>query len=904
MLLKVILSFLNCHIYFPLPLLGCGVLGMSLLRSSKSIGEYASDLLKALEYRGYDSTGAAIQNGKDVTLLKGVGAPSLLVDTLKIRKQEGRLFCGQVRWATFGRVNYENSQPHIVKCKRYIYGAHNGNITNMGELSAFFTSEGHTIASDNDGEIVVHAVEHYFDIELNQFPVEEQLEESVRRSCFRQAISKACEKLVGSFAAIIVDPVTEIMYAIKSGSSLYFGVGEIENQKFTLASSDLTAALRFTKNMVDLREGEFAEFTADDFQIVAFKDVTIKRHGRPVSSYKRGEEIARKPERSKLRAEDTELLPEYSYFMEQEIHSTPEATRKLIKIFQGGSNSGKMMHSFLKSANLLSHFEDLHNEIFNAVDFDQQQALFDSAGDSELGKKFFEKSLDDYPAIHQELTHGNFSKRFFFSNDKNLFLDLAGDEFENLSLLIAKALDSITEQNDIVEFNSGIDRFLLLMEKAIVERRNIYVVACGSSYHAALIGAMYFNQIAEVGIKPVLPGDFRGHYLKCLKDDDIIIGVSQSGETKDLINVIDDIASLGRKISKVMLVNNMNSTLGQEKSDVSIPVFCGPEMAVPATKSFTNQLTLFYYLATKTLGKRIEMMKSSGTKDYQEIERTYKRRWRTLENIPELISETIKLTADSVERVASSIHGSPSAQILATGMSGVAKEGALKIRETVLNHTEGSEASEFKHGPNTILGKNTVYGLESISSMSKEFHYAVGKIYKLADERGIDSSDVKDIIQALSVFVFERSMPFNLTKKGTILFKELVQEYDFFGPMMINYPLIYITGPDERDINLTISQMNTHKIRGGSTFIVAEGSKQLMENAYYDDESGRYSWDFIKLPKTGDALMVTISATIAIQLLSLGMSVKKMKYLDKLGMLGHGVHPDVPKNVSKSITVD
>lgn len=69
------------------------------------------------------------------------------------------------------------------------------------------------------------------------------------------------------------------------------------------------------------------------------------------------------------------------------------------------------------------------------------------------------------------------------------------------------------------------------------------------------------------------------------------------------------------------------------------------------------------------------------------------------------------------------------------------------------------------------------------------------------------------------------------------------------------------------------------------------------------DES-YYGWGYITLPRTGDSLMTTFSSSVALQLLALEMSIKKMKYLDGMTVKDHGVHPDVPKNVSKSITVD
>lgn len=293
------------HLVLPVPGVGCGVLGMSLVRSSKSIGQYASDLLKGLEYRGYDSTGAAFQSeDQKITLLKDVGAPSTLVETLGITNQPGKIFCGQVRWATFGNVDQINSQPHIVQCKRHLYGAHNGNITNTSQMNLFLSSEGHQVVSDNDGEIVVHIVEHYFDIELNKHPIKLHDDKATRRQAMKQAIIKANLKLVGSYAAVIVDPKTEMTYAIKAGSSLYFGIGLVDGNEFALASSDLTALLRFTKNVVALNVGECIEYNALEFNIFAFDELKIKTAS-GVTVVQKGELIERAAVHSKLRAEDT-----------------------------------------------------------------------------------------------------------------------------------------------------------------------------------------------------------------------------------------------------------------------------------------------------------------------------------------------------------------------------------------------------------------------------------------------------------------------------------------------------------------------------------------------------------------------------------------------------------------------
>ena len=291
--------------------------------------------------------------------------------------------------------------------------------------------------------------------------------------------------------------------------------------------------------------------------------------------------------------------------------------------------------------------------------------------------------------------------------------------------------------------------------------------------------------------------------------------------------------------------------------------------------------------------------------NHKKLSLSLQNRKDTIVLIPKLIRETIETTEDQIEYVASKIYVEPSMHILATKVMGVAKEGALKIRETVLNHTEGGEASEFKHGPNTILGKNTVFGIKSVKAMIKHFNRTLDEMDLTADKKGLKAEERRKISRALSNYVFTQSYPFNLSPKAMQIFKETAEKFDFFQNAYRNYPLIYVTGPDERDVNLTISQINTHKIRGADTFVIAEENDKLLENTRTNPhDQGYYGWGYITLPRTSDTLLTTFSASVVLQLLALKMSIRKMAYLDRMEIADHGVHPDVPKNVSKSITVD
>ncbi|MDA3885052.1 MAG: SIS domain-containing protein [Candidatus Delongbacteria bacterium] len=892
-------------IKLPIPAMGCGVLGLSFAKYDVNMGKYASQLLKSLEYRGYDSTGAAIQDDKgNVTLKKDVGAPSELVRTLGITDMEGKIFCGQVRWATFGAVTKENAQPHVVKCKKYLYGAHNGNITNTHFLKDFLTKEGHKITSDNDGEMLVHTVEHYFDLHLEKHPDSKHNDHNIRREAMINAILDATEKAVGSFAAVIVDPVTEKSYAIKAGSSLYAGKGQIDGNDFILLSSDLTAVLKFTKDLINLREGNFIEYDSNNYQVYSYKDMKIKQKDGTFIERKKGDKVDIQPTRSKLRAEDTELHPQFHFFMHQEIYNQVESSKNLITFFNKGSKTTNDLDELLNKAKLKSKVLDISKEIYRTESLSEQKEIFSKFKSSKEFEKIAKEISVSLPNLIEAVKKKGFIVSEFYSRYSNIFLDIIeGVEYKKNNILAAKVLDIGAELRELKKFHEHVDLFSEIIFDAWKNHSTIYTISCGTSYNATKTAALFFNEIAGIKIAPILPGNFRGQYSNSIRENDVLLGVSQSGETKDLIDIFNDIDDSGIKVKKVTIINNENSTLAQEKCDFYLPIKCGPEIAVPATKSYMNQVLLFYYLAIKVGERRLEDIKDK--KQYKLIKDELDRRKENLQYIPDLINETIQTSGTQVDKMADSLYMEPSIHILATKVSSVAEEGSLKIRETVLNHTQGIEGSEFKHGPNTILGFNTIFGTKDIEKFIK-YNKTMNKYaLKKAQDAKLNEKDTANLLSDISSYMIEPVKPFNISTKASNIFNDVISKFKIEETFDTNYPLIFVTGPETRDVNLTISQINTHKIRGANTYLIAEENDDLINNAR-SIPSGDKNYEFIhiKLPKTDDTLLSTFSSMVVLQLLAFRMSVKKMKYLNKLHVPLHGVHPDVPKNVSKSITVD
>jgi glutamine---fructose-6-phosphate transaminase (isomerizing) len=222
--------------------------------------------------------------------------------------------------------------------------------------------------------------------------------------------------------------------------------------------------------------------------------------------------------------------------------------------------------------------------------------------------------------------------------------------------------------------------------QAVLEKmrtaRNLYFIGCGTSYHACLAGAVYFAQIAGRTVIPVLAPQFLPQYLSAVNHEDVGLFVSQSGETKDVLNALQ--AAEARGMTAFGLANVIGSTLTKATA-LTLPLCCGYEISVPATKTFTNQVVTFLYLAYRLAGR-----------DTAE-----------LDQIPGLMDATIEMVAPQVALAASEIDKWNDIYCLGYGATyPIAQEGALKLKEITYAHCEGMLSTEFKHGPLSAVTAN------------------------------------------------------------------------------------------------------------------------------------------------------------------------------------------------------
>ncbi len=222
----------------------CGIVGYVGGREALPV---LLDGLRRLEYRGYDSSGVVLMNGKGLKVARAPGKLSALEGRLKAHPLTGKAGLGHTRWATHGGVNEINAHPHR-SCDGRIAVVHNGIIENYAELRKWMV--GHRFRSATDTEVLAHLVEHFYRKLGRHHPL--------------RALTLALEKVRGSFAlGVIFADYPDLLLAARVNCPLVLGLGKDEN----FLASDLSALLRHTRRIIPLEEGDVAKIDPSGVQI-------------------------------------------------------------------------------------------------------------------------------------------------------------------------------------------------------------------------------------------------------------------------------------------------------------------------------------------------------------------------------------------------------------------------------------------------------------------------------------------------------------------------------------------------------------------------------------------------------------------------------------------------------------
>lgn len=277
-----------------------------------------------------------------------------------------------------------------------------------------------------------------------------------------------------------------------------------------------------------------------------------------------------------------------------------------------------------------------------------------------------------------------------------------------------------------------------VMDKILNAKRFI-IAACGTSWHAGLVGKYMIEQFARVPVVVEYASEFR-YRDPVIYPDDVAWFISQSGETADTLAALRLVKSKGA--TALGIVNVVGSTIARE-SDAGVYIHAGPEIGVASTKAFTSQLVVLA-LITLLIGRRNgNISPEQGREIAQELVK-----------LPEKVREILKLN-DFIEEIAERLKEHRNFLYLGRGYNyPVALEGALKLKEISYIHAEGYPAAEMKHGPIALIDENmpvvfiapkdSIY--EKVLSNIEEVKARRGKVISIITERDDKILRVSDFV--------------------------------------------------------------------------------------------------------------------------------------------------------------
>jgi glucosamine--fructose-6-phosphate aminotransferase (isomerizing) len=220
-------------------------------------------------------------------------------------------------------------------------------------------------------------------------------------------------------------------------------------------------------------------------------------------------------------------------------------------------------------------------------------------------------------------------------------------------------------------------------EETVSNRRSVFLIGCGTSYYASIAGKYAIQAFSGIPCVAYVASDFRD--FEVMTKGDIVIAVSQSGETGDVLTAIKQAMKLGCRT--ISITNEAKSTLA-EMSQNTIVTKAGKESAVPMTKTYTALLAALFSIAV-SLGDQEKLI--------PELERT-----------PRIVEDTIKISETKVRDICDKLRDPSMIFLLGRGPNyATAAEASLKLKEASLVHAEAFHSPEFRHGPKALVEQGT-----------------------------------------------------------------------------------------------------------------------------------------------------------------------------------------------------
>jgi len=266
------------------------------------------------------------------------------------------------------------------------------------------------------------------------------------------------------------------------------------------------------------------------------------------------------------------------------------------------------------------------------------------------------------------------------------------------------------------------DKYLRLASMIIHGARDVYVIGNGTSLHAGMVSSYYFADVG-ISVNVISAAEFPHYALENVGTGTVILAISQSGETSDVIRSIRAARRQGAVI--IGVTNSVSSRLAIE-SNVYLPITAGPEMAVPATKTFTSTLETLLILA-HYVGLH------TGRRSQADLKALFDR----IDGLARDLAGSIQALDGAAESLAGRLAARGAIYVAGSGIVyPAALEGALKLKEAALLHAEGLQLGELLHGPLALAARELlVVALKPVEKPAVDLY---SKALKIAAERGAD----------------------------------------------------------------------------------------------------------------------------------------------------------------------
>lgn len=278
-------------------------------------------------------------------------------------------------------------------------------------------------------------------------------------------------------------------------------------------------------------------------------------------------------------------------------------------------------------------------------------------------------------------------------------------------------------------------------QQKLVSAKRIIIVACGTSWHAGIVGEYLLEELARIPVEVEYASEFR-YRNPVIYEDDVVIAISQSGETADTLAAIELAKSKGATI--IGICNVVGSSIARATHAGSY-THAGPEIGVASTKAFTAQVTLLTLMALMIADRKGTISKSR----YHQI-------INELDAIPAKVEKTL-LVNDKIIELAKVFKNSRNALYLGRGYNfPVAMEGALKLKEISYIHAEGYPAAEMKHGPIALIDEEMPVVI--IATNKGTYEKVVSNIQEVKARKGIIIAIVTEgdkTVKALADYTIE-----------------------------------------------------------------------------------------------------------------------------------------------------